>query len=155
MLLCQPFLPQCSGVQSCWAVIQIQRTAFIPSFFRNFCSFLNHWQGRRVQVKEVHVSGMSSCGLIKMYKIISMLCAEQLGWILWRGRAWRGTWCAQLSPCNSHCSWQQLWVIPRGSAAAPAWALALFPLPSPQGGFPSLFSPRILCKLGVLCSLCA
>lgn len=57
-----------------------------------------------VQVKEVPVSGMRSCGLIKIYKIISMSCAEQLGWILWRGGTWKGTWCAQLSLCNSHCS---------------------------------------------------
>lgn len=49
VLLCQPILPQCSGVQSCWALIQhFQRAAFIPSFFRNFCSFLNHWQGMRI-----------------------------------------------------------------------------------------------------------
>lgn len=45
-----------------------------------------------VQVQEVSGSGMRSCGLIRMYQIISMPCAEQLGWILWRGRAWKGTW---------------------------------------------------------------
>lgn len=94
VLLCQLVLPQCCGLQSSWAVIQHIQGCLYSSSFRNFCSFLNHQQGRRVcgsgpggvwEWNEI-------CGLIRMYQIISMPCAEQLGWILWRGRAWEGTW---------------------------------------------------------------
>lgn len=94
VLLCQPVLPQCCGVQSSWAVIQHIQGCLYSSSSGTSVRFLTISREGEfvVQVQKVSGSEMRSCDLIRMYQIISMWCAEQLGWILWRGRAWEGTW---------------------------------------------------------------
>lgn len=67
LLGCDPALPK-------------RLALFLPSLGTSVCFLtIDKEEEFVVQVKEVPVSGMRSCGLIKMYKIISVLCAEQLG----------------------------------------------------------------------------
>lgn len=135
VLLCQPVLLSAVGFRAAGlcSITSKELPLFLPSSETSARFLTIGKEGEFiVQVREVPVSGMRSCVLIKTYKIVSMVCAEQLGWILWRGKAWIVPGVLSSSHVIPSSSGSATW-LPGGSAAAPARALALFRLSLTSG----------------------